>query len=218
MQALQAQTLLTERLRDATRSLHTEVERAGVMRLLLRGQLGREDYCRLLVNLHAIYVALEAGLHEHGADPGLARLPCARLFRSPSLHHDLTVLHGPNWKNEIALESAAVSYAEHLRVLAANAPLALAAHAYVRYLGDLSGGQVLARIVANSLDLMPGEGVGFYDFGSTDNVAHLAQSLRVGLNQLPNDEASAQMIVTEACSAFARHRNLFEQLAPAVPV
>ena len=51
--------LLLQRLRDATRTLHAEVERAGLMRLLLRGPLRRADYIGLLRNLHAIYDALE---------------------------------------------------------------------------------------------------------------------------------------------------------------
>ena len=88
-----------------------------------------------------------------------------------------------------------------------------AAHAYVRYLGDLSGGQMLARIVANSLCLAPNQGVSFYDFGSTENVKRLAQEFRAGLDLLA-DEESAQTVVDEACAAFARHRDLFEQLAP----
>ena len=75
---------LTTRLREATRLLHTEVERAGVMRLLLRGQLDRVGYCMLLRNLHAIYAALEAGIGQHSAHSGLARNSCAMRFTSSS--------------------------------------------------------------------------------------------------------------------------------------
>ena len=184
------------------------------MRLLLHGQLERDGYCRLLRNLHAIYVTLEAGLTEHVHDPGLACLSCVAMFRSDALNDDLTLLHGPNWAEEIAIERAAIAYAAHLQALANGTPLALAAHAYVRYLGDLSGGQILARIVAKSLGLVPREGVRFYDFGSSEDVVRQAKAFRFGLDQLTDDEVSAQMIVDEACAAFVRHRDLFEQLAP----
>ena len=202
---------LTIRLREATRTLHTEVERAGVMRLLLRGQLDRVGYCALLRNLHAVYAALEAGVRQYNQHAGLARLRCASMFRADSLADDLKVLHGPNWATDIVLVSAAVSYAQHLNET--TEPLMFAAHAYVRYLGDLSGGQMLARIVANSLCLAPNQGVSFYDFGSAENVKRLAQEFRAGLDLLA-DEESAQTVVDEACAAFARHRDLFEQLAP----
>ena len=204
---------ITERLRDATRALHTEVERAGVMRLLLRGQLERAAYCRLLRNLHAIYAALETCLAQHARDPGLAALRCEPLFRSDALSEDLNFLHGANWAEAIPLTAAATQYADHLRALAALAPLKLGAHAYVRYLGDLSGGQMLKRIVAKSLDLSPDLGVNFYDFGSVEAVAKKAKEFRAGLDLMADDEANAQALVDEACDAFARHRTLFEELA-----
>ena len=204
---------ITERLCDATRALHTEVERAGVMRLLLRGQLERGGYCRLLRNLHAIYAALEAGLSHHASDTALAVLHCKPLFRSDALRLDLNFLHGPDWADAIPLSEAATQYAEHLERLADRAPFMLGAHAYVRYLGDLSGGQMLNRIVGKSLDLQPDEGVNFYDFGSAATVKVLAHSFRAGLDLTADNEVNAQALVDEACAAFARHRVLFEQLA-----
>ncbi len=203
---------LSTRLREATRALHIEVERAGVMRLLLRGQLGLADYCALLRNLHAIYDALEAGIQTSRNHAGLTRLGCASMFRSAALASDLTTLHGGNWAVEIGLVPAAESYARHLKAQASN-PILLAAHAYVRYLGDLSGGQMLVRVVAQSLALQPGEGVHFYNLGSSEVVAQLAGQFRSGLDLLVDTEADAQAIIDEACAAFVRHRDLFEQLA-----
>jgi heme oxygenase len=213
MPALQPPLPLTARLRTATRALHTEVERAGIMRLLLRGELDRLGYCRLLRNLHTVYAALETGIADHADEAGLAHLPATSLFRRDALEDDLDALYGENWAAELVLAPAAVSYAGHLRNVAAGQPLLLAAHAYVRYLGDLSGGQMLARIVASSLGLQPGAGVRFYDFGPAAEVARLASALRTALDQLPGDDVSTQVLVDEACAAFVRHRELFGELA-----
>ena len=207
--------LIAVRLRAATRELHTEVERSGVMRLLLRGQLERAGYCRLLRNLHAIYAALEEGLSQNASDPGLAVLRYRPLFRSEALRADLNFLHGADWADAIPLTLAATEYAGHLRALAARAPLLLGAHAYVRYLGDLSGGQMLTRVVTQSLGLQPKLGVLFYDFGNAEAVAKLAGEFRSGLDLIADNEAIAEAIVDEACAAFARHQTLFEELAEA---
>lgn len=204
---------ITERLREATRTLHSEVERAGVMRLLLLGQLECAGYCRLLRNLHAVYVALEAGLMQNASNPALAALRCEPLFRGDALSADLNFLDGPNWPDAIRLTEAATQYSNHLTALAGSAPLLLGAHAYVRYLGDLSGGQVLKQVVAKRLRLQSDHGVQFYDFGSAADVANLAQTFRAALNLMADDEASAQALADEACAAFARHRTLFEALA-----
>ncbi len=194
--------------------LHTEVERAGVMRLFLRGQLGRADYCRLLRNLHAIYVELEAGFALCASYPGLNALHCGPLFRSDALREDLNFLHGADWADAIPLTASAIKYVEHLNKLVLTVPLMLGAHAYVRYLGDLSGGQMLAHIVAKSLNLQPNQGVNFYCFGSVEVVAKLTTEFRAGLDLMADDEANAQALVDEACSAFVRHRTLFEELTP----
>jgi len=210
------QTPLTDRLREGTKSLHAEVERAGVMRLLLRGQLNRAGYCALLRTLHAIYAALEAGIQQHNEHTDLRRLHCESMFRAAPLADDLARLHGQNWATDIALVPAAIAYVQHLN--ATTVPLMFAAHAYVRYLGDLSGGQMLARVVVKSLQLAHNEGVCFYDFGPEDTVKRLAQEFRAGLDLLAEGEGeNGQAVVDEARAAFVRHRDLFEQLAPALP-
>jgi heme oxygenase (biliverdin-producing, ferredoxin) len=203
---------LAARLRAATKDLHHAVERAGMMPSLLRGRLPRADYLLLLRSLHAIYQALEAGLERHAVHPGLQPLWQPALARGPALAQDLEALHGPGWALALAVQPAACDYAAHLQRLAASRPALLAAHAYVRYLGDLSGGQVLARIVSQSLQLPAGQGVAFYDFGPAERVAALGQALRQGLDRIAGDEAEAAAVVDEACSAFGRHRELFEQL------
>jgi heme oxygenase len=183
------------------------------MRQLLRGQIERAGYCALLRNLHPLYQALETGLLLNAGHAGLALLQQPALPRAGALAADLCVLHGPGWAGQIALVPAAQAYAEHLEELALRQPALLAAHAYVRYLGDLSGGQLLVRVVAARLQLVAGEGLAFYDFGSAEQAARLARDLRNGFNLLPQDEAGAQALVDEACAAFARHKILFEQLA-----
>ncbi len=212
---------LAERLREATRALHTEVERAGFMRQLLRGQVSRDGYAGLLRSLHPIYVELEAGLVAWSGHPGVAPLFDARLFRAPALARDLVDLLGPHGANALEPSPAALHYALRLRRLAAEAPAALAAHAYVRYLGDLSGGQMLARVVGQALGLPPGIGLSFYDFGPPDQVKQLAARFRRGLDELVDDAVAARALVDEACHGFELHKMLFDQLMqapdPALP-
>ena len=50
--------------------------------------------------------------------------------------------------------------------LSRDEPALLVSHAYVRYLGDLNGGQVLQRVVTGNAGLGSGIGTRFYEFGS----------------------------------------------------
>ncbi len=203
---------LAARLRRATRALHTEVERSAPMQQLLRSRMQRADYCRLLRSLHVVYTALEEGLARQAAHPVLAALPLSGLARAGALAEDLGLLHGPGWAQALPPVPEALAYAAHLRRLADDAPGRLAAHAYVRYLGDLNGGQALARIVGRSLGLAPGQGVAFYDFGGLAVMQPAIAAFHRGLDACALDEATAQAIVDEAVAGFERHRRLFDEL------
>lgn len=213
---------LPERLRLETRSLHAATERTGAMAALLAGRLPRADYLAMLRNLHAIYAALEAALRAHAGTVAVAALQAGSLGRAAPLAEDLATLHGPRWADELPLTGAALDYVARLDALqAAAAPAAapaLVAHAYVRYLGDLHGGQVLQRLVGRHYGLsdeLGAPGTRFYDFGSTPEVLALRQQLRAALGSLPFDGDEQDAVVAEACWAFEQHQRLFTELLPA---
>jgi heme oxygenase len=206
---------LARRLRDGTWALHTSAERAGVMPDLLRGQLPVTGFVRMQRSLLAIYQALEAGLHAHAGHPLLATLQLQPLARSASLQADLAVLHGPLWATALPVADAATAYADRLQALALQQPVLLAAHAYVRYLGDLAGGQALRRVAQNAYGLSGDAGTCFFDFGTPAQVRQRSQQLRQALDALPLDEAVAQAMTAEAQWAFGQHVRLFEELASA---
>jgi heme oxygenase len=92
----------------------------------------------------------------------------------------------------------------------------LIAHAYVRYLGDLHGGQLLRRCVARVLQVEDGQGLDFYDFGPAERVAQLIHGFRVALNGLALEASEAEAMAQEARLGFALHIDIFEQLSPAL--
>ena len=207
---LQLQSPLATALREGTIELHREAERAGIMRELLRGRVTRSEYCALLRNLHALYATLEASLLRHAAEPAISRISLPVLARGAALASDLESLHGARWEQEIPLEAAMVRYVERLDDVARTAPRALLAHAYVRYLGDLSGGQIVRRVIASALALTEDSGQAFYRFSEAPEV--LAARLRSTLDSIPLTPEEQARLVDEARLAFRYHIELFEQL------
>jgi heme oxygenase (biliverdin-producing, ferredoxin) len=208
---------LSGRLRAATGVLHRQAEGTPFMAALVAGRLNAKAYCLMLRNLEPIYGALEDGLQRHATHAAVAPVVLPALFRTATLRDDLHALHGDTWSGDLPLVPECQLYIARLRTIAADAPALLVAHAYVRYLGDLSGGQMLKHIVARSLGLAPqARGTAFYDFGGPDGqVAALAGRLRAGLDlsgqALPDDDA----VVQEAVDAFGMHCVLFAELADA---
>lgn len=203
---------LPARLKRETHDLHALAERAGAMGELLRGRIDRPTYCALLRNLHAIYEALERALDAHAARDFVKPLALPALRREGRLADDLEALHGGDWRRGIALEPATEAYVERLGVLEREGSIALVAHAYVRYLGDLFGGQVLCRIVRERFALSDEAGTRFYAYGGPERVLELRTAFRSGLAALPIAPHEIDGVVTEARWAFERHRQLFEEL------
>ena len=208
-----APTDLPSRLRLGTRELHTAAERTGLMTGLLAGRIRPAAYCALLRNLHAIYDALESALARPQRHPAVAPFDQPAWRREAALAADLQRLHGPRWLAEIALQPAAAGYARRLQDLGERGSPSLVAHAYVRYLGDLHGGQVLRRRVAEALGLPADDGVAFYDFGPAAAVQALRLQCRAALAALQLAPAEQDAVLAEARWGFEQHIVLFDQLA-----
>lgn len=204
---------LAQCLKLGTRTLHAEVEQTGLMRELIEGRIGLGSYACLLRNLYELYSALEAALYRQSTHACIAPVFLPQLFRKTALAADLRELYSDRFLEELDVAQATLKYVARLREIEASNPELLVAHAYVRYLGDLSGGQMLKRIVGESLALPPESGVRFFDFGTPAEVVKLSQQFRSGLNAIGADENCLADIVAEAQRAFVVHAGLFEELA-----
>jgi heme oxygenase len=206
---------LAERLRNETRSLHEEVEQSTFIATLLRGQLSREAYCALLRNLYEIYEALEATVAAASEDLLIRAVFVPELGRVSKIESDLDVLHGSNWRSAIVISSTTKIYADRIRGLASGITQrsVVVSHIYVRYLGDLSGGQLLQSIVRRSMGLPDDRGTAFYDFGGRASAERLARHMRSGFGSLNLEPSHTQAIVQEAIWAFRAHGEIFAELA-----
>jgi heme oxygenase len=194
---LQSASLL-EGLRERTRQLHTEAERTGIVADMLRGRARREDYARLLRNLLPVYRTLEEELAKHASSPLLGPIVRGELERAEAIEADLQ--HLALLGSEPVLPEA-VSYANAIRQASAGDGSRLIAHAYVRYLGDLSGGQILKRLLARTLDLPPAT-LSFFDFPGIGDIAAFKAQYRAAIDQVGDEIEDFGAVVEEGARAF----------------
>ena len=87
----------------------------------------------------------------------------------------------------------------------------LVGHHYTRYLGDLSGGQILKNIAQNAMGLTDG-GLDFYEFPDIGDKKEFKELYRETLNKLPVDQHDVDAIITEANYAFRLNMYMFEEM------
>jgi heme oxygenase (biliverdin-producing, ferredoxin) len=192
---------LMDAIRDRTRALHTEAERSGVLGELLQGRANRRSYAALLRNLLPVYRELESGLERHRDSAGTGRAAQPAVYRSAALESDLAAVCGPDWQRDLAIVPAAERYAAAVAAAAASDGSRLIAHAYVRYLGDLSGGRILRAIVARSLSLDATQ-LAFYDYPGGENVDALKTTYRAALDRAAAHAHDPAGVIAEAEHAF----------------
>jgi heme oxygenase len=198
-------------MRAGTRALHVEAERSGFVHDLLKGHATRAGYALWLRNLHPVYATMERGLDGLSGTPSFAGLAMPPVYRAAAIASDLAAVCGPAWFTQVPSLDAGAAYAARLAAVSGD-PLRLAAHAYVRYLGDLNGGLVVGRLVARSLGLGT-EALAFYTFSADTTV--LERAYRQALAQAgeaPGDVAAA---VEEAVLAFRHNIALSEAVRDA---
>jgi len=190
-----------------TKTLHLEAERSGIIRDLLHGTANRYGYILLLRNLLPAYQAMERGLARHRKTPGIGALANYRLDRAPAIEADLAALCGESWRHDIPLLRAGDHYSRRITEAAQGNGARLIAHAYTRYLGDLSGGLILQRLLARSLELQPAE-LSFYDFPRYPDLVALKAAYRETLDRAGALARDPEAVVEEGALAFALNIHL----------
>ena len=206
--------VFSQQLREATQTDHSESESATFMEDIMRGIGTRQDYIDLAAQHYFMYVALEEAAKQISADPRFADMHPDALVRLAAAEADLAYLIGPDWRSEIAPVAATAAYADRIREVAEEGWLAgIIAHHYTRYLGDLSGGQIIARRMAKQHDL-DGDGVRFYDFTDLGAIPHFKELYRERLDQLGESlgHEERQRVLDEVRRAYSFNTEVFVDL------
>lgn len=178
---------------------------------LLKGEGSREDYIALVAQHYFIYDALEAAGERMQHHPVAAVFISDRLTRLPALEADLAFLLGPNWREEITALPTTRRYVERINEVGATWPGGFVAHHYTRYLGDLSGGVFIGRVMQRRFGFET-NGIGFYLFDDIADPKAFKDVYREQLDAAPWDEAERERVIDEVLLAYRFNTELFEDL------
>ena len=205
-------TTLSKDIKSGTKKSHSAAENTKFVAAFLRGVISEENYRTLIKDLYFVYAAIEQEMERLKDDKYIAPINFKELNRIEQLKMDVRYYYGPNWRAIIAPSESAVQYVERVHEVADKDPYLMVAHHYTRYLGDLSGGQILKGIAEKALKLSNGEGLKFYEFDKIDDKKEYKNKYRTALDNLPLDQGQIDAIITEANYAFKLNMDLFDEL------
>ncbi|MGP3979541.1 biliverdin-producing heme oxygenase [Streptomyces sp. KR80] len=212
----QTATPFSTLIRTASHEQHVEAENSTFMGDMLGGRLGVDAYARYTEQLWFVYQALEGAAEQLAGDPVAGPFVRRReLLRVQSLECDLAHLHGgrADWRTTIRPLAATAAYASRITEVARDWPAGYVAHHYTRYLGDLSGGQIIRSTVEKTWGFeRKGDGVRFYVFAGIANPAAFKREYRELLDALPLDDLEKKRVVDECKRAFALNTAVFREL------
>lgn len=206
---------LAANLWSETKALHVQAERSGVIGRILHNTAHRHEYAVFLRNLLPAYLALEQGLERHRDTLGARRVAKPETYRAAALAADLFALAGEDWASALPLLPEGIAYGEAVLAAGEDDGALLIAHAYARTLGDLSGGQIMQKLLGRTLRL-GADALSFYRFAGIADIGAFKAAYHTELDAAGREIADPAAVVAEAALAFRLNIALSEAL-PASP-
>jgi heme oxygenase (biliverdin-producing, ferredoxin) len=205
----------SQALRERTRPDHSASEGASFMDDLMTGKGTRDDYIALVAQHYFIYVALENAASALADNPVAAAFISPQLTRVPALEADLAFLLGDDWRDQIAPLPTTIEYVSRINAVAAERWAGgFVAHHYTRYLGDLSGGQIIRTLMQRQFGFET-NGVGFYLFDQIAKPKEFKETYREQLDSVEWTDTERERVIDEVIRAYGFNTALFVDLARA---
>lgn len=215
MSSKEPQTL-REALKMGVWKEHEEAENGVFTQAIMKGTITRETYRQFLAELREIYMAIEEMTELNKDNPcfGPIYFP-TEMNRLKSLEEDLEFFYGSDWHEKVKpMTESAKEYAARIRDIGKTDPILLVAHSYVRYIGDMSGGQQLKYKLSKHLQLPDsGEGVHFFIFNEIDNIKQFKNFYFGNMNSIEASTEEIEKLVKEAKMAFVFNIKLFKEMS-----
>lgn len=202
----------SEVVRTATFTDHEAAATSGFMTALFDRSLPLEAYTAMVAQHWFAYVVLEEAADRLVDHPVAGAFVVEELRRAPSLEADLSHLLGEDWRERIAPSDATVRYCDRMTEVCLEYPETFVAHHYTRYLGDLSGGQMIGRIARSVYGLEGGAGAAFYEFPGIGDPGAFKDEYRRRLDVAAWNEAERTRLLAEVALAYRLNTEVFDDL------
>lgn len=205
---------LAAQMREGSQAEHQDAEGSSFMAALLDGKIQPAGYAVYLSMLQPIYAALESAAESLADDPIASAVIDPALYRHNAITRDLD-----HWAPQAVPAMASKAVDDYVNRInqTVQRPEFYLAHHYTRYLGDLSGGQAIGRVLSRTYGLESSAGVEFYEFTAIPKPKPYKDAYRARLDALLLSEEQQAQIVAEVREVFNLNGAIFQELSQDLP-
>ena len=201
----------SQRLREVTQKDHTAAESSTFISTLMGGERSARDYTWLISQYSYIYGALETEVRAQANDAAVTAIFDVSLERGTQIEADLEVLlPAYGFNSRPAALPATLDYVNAIHEAAKEQPR-LVAHHYLRYLGDLSGGLAIGRLVSRHYEI-GAEALNMWNFEQISKPKIYKDEYRSKLDEYGTDQTRAEALLDEAKRGFQWNKAIFDDL------
>lgn len=198
-------TSLATLLREGSKAEHEAAEGSPFMGELLAGRVSGRGYADYLARLRRVYAALEATGRSLAGDPVADAVLDPALERLAAIDADVA-----HWGEGDADTAATDAYVARIAATVDD-PARFVAHHYTRYLGDLSGGRAIGRVLGRTFGLEDA-GLAFYAFPGVPKPKPYKDAYRDRLDALALTASEKLDVLAEVKAVFGLNGAIFAEL------
>lgn len=202
--------LFNDLIKTRTDQAHAQAESAPFISALMGGQLNSQAYNDYLAAFLPIYRRMESILRDRTDSILLSYFNHRALDRTQLIENDIAHLNSKTASTLKGEDFASVQkYLSRLSDQVSD--VRLAAHHYIRYLGDLSGGQAISKLVSRHYKISS-EALTFYDFSSIGDIVFYKKRYRDLLNLAPLSAEEKDDFLDEVTNLYRLSTDIFFDL------
>jgi len=199
-----------DQIKARTDAAHAQAENAPFISALMGGGLNPLAYRDYLASFLPVYSRMEALLQARSESTLLSFFNHRALDRSALIENDIAHLESTLSSTFKGASLPSVqSYLARLTDQVSDARLL--AHHYIRYLGDLSGGQAISKLVSRHYAIAP-EALTFYDFTNIGDAVFYKKRYRDLLNLAPLSTEEKDEFLDEVTHLYLLSTEIFIDL------
>lgn len=180
--------MFTETLREQTKELHLAAEQTEFMKQMFIGGLPLSKYLEYLMSLEKIYSVLEYEIRDSIDSDIILSVFDTRLERSALISKDIKAIA----RKHVLKRSTIDIINEYVKYIKSSNEVELLAHHYIRYLGDLSGGQMISKLLQRSYSFSDNQTL-FYKFDL--DAKQYREEYKTRLNDIVVSDESANIFI-----------------------